>query len=124
MKPPNILWIGKLLESESLAASLEFAGYHVHRESDYQQGLQTLRSIRIDLIVLEHEVSCVQGELVAVRLRSAAPRVPVLLLCRPEDPVNQQVLFVNKILSLGDPEETLLNAVTELLPRRIEQTGT
>ncbi len=124
MNPPTILWIGKLLNSNSLAASLESAGYNVVRESDYQQGVQTLRNSRIDLIVLEHEVSCVQGELAAVRLRNAAPRVPVLLLCRPEDPVSQQVLFVNKILSLSDSEDMLLNAVAELLPRRIEQTGT
>ncbi len=124
MNPPTILWIGKLMDSVSLAESLENAGYDVVRESDYQQGVQRLRNSRIDLIVLEHEVSCVQGELVAVRLRSAAPRVPVLLLCRPEDPVNQQVLFVNKILSLSDPEDILLSAVAELLPRRIEQTGT
>ena len=124
MNPPTILWIGKLMDSVSLAESLENAGYDVVRESDYQQGVQTLRNSRIDLIVLEHDVSCVQGELVAVRLRSAAPRVPVLLLCRTEDPVNQQVLFVNKILSLSDPEDILLSAVAELLPRRIEQTGT
>jgi hypothetical protein len=45
-------------------------------------------------------------------------------LCRPNDPVSQQVLFVNKILDLSDPEEKLLSAVAELLPWRIEQTGT
>lgn len=124
MNPPTILWIGKLLNSPSLAASLENAGYHVLSEDDFQQGLDVLRSRRIQLIVLEHEVSCVQGELVAVRLKSAAPKIPVLLLCRPNDPVNQQALFVNKILALDEPEESLLNAVEELLPRRIEQTGT
>ncbi|HEX2328249.1 MAG TPA: hypothetical protein VHN74_05975 [Candidatus Angelobacter sp.] len=124
MNAPTILWIGKLLNSAPLAEGLETAGYDVLRESDFQEGLQTLRHSRIDLIVLEHEVSCVQGELVAVRLRSAAPRIPVLLLCRPNDPVSQQVLFVNKILDLSDPEEKLLSAVAELLPWRIEQTGT
>ena len=38
--------------------------------------LQVLRSGEIDLVVLESPKSCVQGELLAVRLKNIAARFP------------------------------------------------
>ena len=65
---------------------------------DISDGLQVLRSGNIDLVVLESPVSCVQGELLAVRLKNVAADVPVLLLCDPLDKATPQVFFVNLIL--------------------------
>src|SRR6185437_15711952 len=83
----RILWIGNRNQSREVAEAIEKAGYEV--------------SVTADLTaVLENETSCVQGELVAVRLKGVAPKVPILLLCEPLDSGAPQVFFVNLILSL------------------------
>lgn len=85
--------------------------------------METLRKQAVDLIVLENEISCVQGELAAVRLKSAAPRVPILLLCDPVQPGTPQAFFVNMILALRSGPELLLRAVQTLLPNRSRRTA-
>ena len=95
--------------------------------NDLSAAVETLRNREIQLIVLENDASCVQGELAAVRLKSAAPRVPILLLCDPLDAAASlpQALFVNLILGLKTAPELLLRAIETLLPHPAgRKTGT
>jgi DNA-binding response OmpR family regulator len=121
----TILWIGDRHESPEIAERLHAPRYHVIAAKDVVSALEELRQQEIDLIVMENETSCVQGELGAVRLKSAAPRVPILLLCDPLDSGTPQVFFVNLILALRTSPELLLRAIETLVPRRaFRKTGT
>lgn len=112
----TLLWIGTRHESPELASGLQEAGYRIILSADVASTMESLRNEAIDLIVLENETSCVQGELAAVRLKSAAPRVPILLLCDPVDSGTPQAFFVNLILALRSGPELLLRAIETLLP--------
>jgi hypothetical protein len=112
----TLLWIGKRHQSPEIAAGIQKAGYRVINTSDVPTTMETLRKDPIDLIVLENETSCVQGELAAVRLKSAAPRVPILLLCDPVQSGTPQVFFVNMIVALRSGPELLMRAIETLLP--------
>jgi hypothetical protein len=112
----TLLWIGNRHQSPEVAEGLQHASYRVIAASDLPGTMETLRKEHIDLIVLENEVSCVQGELPAVRLKTAAPRVPILLLCDPVQTETPQAFFVNMILALRSGPELLLRAIETLLP--------
>jgi hypothetical protein len=112
----TLLWIGKRHGVPEIASGLQQAGYRIITGSDVVSTVETLRREHVDLIVLENEISCVQGELAAVRLKSAAPKVPILLLCDPIDSGTPQVFFVNLILALRSGPELLLQAIETLLP--------
>jgi PleD family two-component response regulator len=121
----RILWIGNRNQSREVAEAVEKAGYEVSVTADLTAALETLRKQQIALIVLENETSCVHGELVAVRLKGVAPKVPILLLCEPLDSGAPQVFFVNLILSLRAAPELLLRSIQTLVPyQSSRKTGT
>jgi len=121
----KVLWIGNEMHSPIIEAGLSRAGCRQIRALDITDRLQVLRSEDIDLIVLESPASCVQGELLAVRLKNVAADVPVLLLCDPLDKATPQVFFVNLILGMNASPELLLKAIQTLLPSHPEKkTGT
>lgn len=121
----TLLWIGGRYESGGFSALLTKSGYGLVTAADLPAGLEAVRKHHVGLIVLENEISCVQGELAAVRLKSAAPRIPILLLCEPLGSAAPQVFFVNLILGLKAAPELLLRAVKTLLPQRsVRKTGT
>src|SRR5450432_1563765 len=121
----TVLWIGNEMYSPVIEAGLSRAGCHQVRVGDIADGLQVLRTGEINLIVLESPTSCVQGELLAVRLKNVTAHVPILLLCDPLDKGTPQVFFVNLILGMNASPELLLKAIQTLLPSRPhKKTGT
>ena len=121
----TLLWIGNRHETPDLAARLSESQYRVVATRDVVSALDKLRHEEIHLIVMENDTSCVQGELGAGRLKSVAPRVPILLLCDPRDSGTPQVFFVNLILGLKTSGELLMRAIETLAPHRIlRKTGT
>jgi len=119
----TLLWIGNRHGSPAITGGVEQAGYRLITASDLTDGLASLRKEEVSLIILENEVSCVQGELAAVRLKSAAPRVPILLLCDPLDSATPQAFFVNVILGLQANPELLLRAIRTLVPQQARKTA-
>jgi DNA-binding NtrC family response regulator len=121
----RVLWIGNRDESTEIAKMIRKAGYGLSTATDLTTAVETLRQQQIGLIVLENETSCVQGELTAVRLKSVAPKVPILLLCEPLDSGTPQAFFVNLILSLRAAPELLLRSIRTLVPlESSRKTGT
>lgn len=120
----TLLWVGDRHQTPEVAAGLKKGGCNVLTSSDIAGTVAILRSQSVDLIVLENETSCVQGELAAVRLKSAAPRVPILLLCDPVDSGKPQAFFVNLILATRTSPELLLRSIRTLLPGAGRKTGT
>ena len=123
VRKASILWIGNSPQSP-FARELARHGFSFNCVSDTDSALHELRAGEADLIVLEQE-SCLRGELAAVKFKSAAPKVPILLLCDPQEPGATQVFFVNMILNSETTPEILLRAIESLLPAALqERTGT
>jgi DNA-binding response OmpR family regulator len=122
----TLLWIGNRHQVNGLATRLLLANYRLIIVEDVASALREIGSQDISLIIMENETSCVKGELAAVRLKSAAPEVPILLLCDPLDSGTPQVFFVNLILGSNVSPELLFRAIETLVPRRakLKKTGT
>lgn len=119
----SILWIGNSPQS-MFEKQMARRGFAFSCVSEIDTALHELRAGQADLIVLEEE-SCLKGELAAVKFKSAAPKVPILLLCNPHEPGAAQVFFVNMILTSESSPEILLQAIESLLPAmQHEKTGT
>lgn len=69
----RLLWIGK---ESPVVGLLNRNGYHVNVAVGVEDAVGDLRASPPDLVILDKN-SCVQGELAAVRLKSAAPKVPI-----------------------------------------------
>lgn len=123
VRKTSILWIGNSPQS-LIAKEMKRRGFALNSVSDTEAALHELRAGQADLIVLEQE-SCLRGELAAVKFKSAAPKVPILLLCDPQEPGAAQVFFVNMILNSETSPELLLRAIESLVPSFAhEKTGT
>lgn len=122
VRKASILWIGN--SSQPLAREMVRRGFSFNSVSDTDYALHEVRAGQADLIVLEQE-SCLKGELAAVKFKSAAPKIPILLLCDPQEPGAAQVFFVNMILTSESSPEVLMRAIESLLPAvHEEKTGT
>jgi hypothetical protein len=119
----TLLWIGKRHASPAISGGVKGAGYRLITACDLTEGLSNLRKEQVSLVILENDVSCVQGELAAVRVKSAAPRIPILLLCDPLDSATPQAFFVNLILGLQANPELLLRAIATLVPQQTRKTA-
>lgn len=122
----TLLWIGNRHQATGLSTRLKQANYQLVIVDDVASALREIESQEITLIIMENERSCVQGELAAVHLKSAAPDIPILLLCDPLDSGTPQVFFVNLILGSDVSPELLFRAIETLVPRRakLKKTGT
>lgn len=116
----RLLWIGK---ESPVVGLLNRNGYHVNVAVGVEDAVGDLRASPPDLVILDKN-SCLQGELAAVRLKSAAPKVPILLICEPRESGAPQVFFVNMILSSATSPELVMRAIASLLPATHHRTGT
>jgi|SRR5215469_11185974 len=89
---------------------LEGEGYSVFLASSGLEGLEMLRSSRVEAVVLDYRMPHMSGDVVALEIRKHWPSIPIVLLSGypqdvPEDMLNQVNAFVCKG---GDPIELLL----------------
>ena len=122
----TLLWIGNRHQAPAISTRLREANYQLVIVDGVAAALTELKRQDISLIVMENESSCVQGEIAAMHLKSAAPEIPILLLCDPLDSGTPQVFFVNLILGSNVSPELLFGAIETLVPRRakLKKTGT
>ena len=121
---PALLWVTNGSKPAAMLPFLGESGYATFNAFNVAEALQILRTHRVALTILENEVSCIKGELAAVRLKSAAPRIPILLICESVNPSPPQAMFVDAILPNSATAEEVLNYVRRLLkPAKVERTG-
>ena len=96
---------------------LEDFGYKVLTSSGAREGLEVLRRMPIDAVILDYQMPEMNGELVAAEMKRTKPRVPILMLSGWVSLRESALLLVDEFVAKGDPVEFLLLAVQQVLSR-------
>ncbi len=105
----GVLWSRHLL--------LEKAGYSVLSAADGEQALRLFAANTVDLVILDYEMPGLGGVDVAAHIKSARPRVPVILVSAQLF-ADQALPGVDVAISKGQGPAVLLEKIKELLALR------
>jgi CheY-like chemotaxis protein len=107
--------INGLTGRESL---LRLQGYDVLVTTSGQQGLELLRSLEVDAVVLDYYMPEMMGDVVAARMKQLKPEVPILLLSAQDDLPQAALRTSDIFLSKSAPPDQFVYAVRELVEAR------
>jgi DNA-binding response OmpR family regulator len=79
--------------TEHLSRILEKAGFVVTVATDGEEGLELIRSIRPDLVLLDIDLPKLDGRLVLLRVRGDKDQTPIILLTKYSDIASEVVGF-------------------------------
>ncbi len=109
---PNILEITKL--------TLEKDGYSVMTTQEWHSGLDIVKQAPIDLVILDYEMPDIRGHEIALWIRLAKPKVPIILYsAAPDIPPTAKTLMDACIPKEADCS-SLLAAISGLIMQRNE----
>lgn len=94
---------------------LESQGYRVMTAENGVEGLAIFSSSAIDFVILDYMMPGMNGDVVAERMKSLKPAVPILLLSAYVELPRETLATVDKYLTKGDGPPEMLRAVAELL---------
>jgi two-component system, NtrC family, C4-dicarboxylate transport response regulator DctD len=105
------------------AQVLKAAGYKVLCAASGSHGLELFAAHRMDLVILEHQMTGRNGECVAAVMRKAQPDMPILLYSG-HAPVSKSTLdLMNGFMPKGTLPFLLLRAVRVLFRARPARPG-
>lgn len=97
---------------------LEDNGYAVIEATGGTEGLKLFRSYPIDAVVLDYQMPGMSGDLIADKMKTLKPQVPILLLSAYGPLPKNKLRSVDRFLSKSQPAETLLISLHAMLQRR------
>ena len=124
MRPLRVCIVsGKLLLCvDDRAASLEIRklilereGYEVLTASDGSSGLELFASHAVDLVVLDYNMPEPNGAVVARKMRSLKPEVPVIMLSAYFEPPAEAEQFIDAYVAKGQNPRVLLKQIGQLI---------
>ena len=95
--------------------TLESQGYRVRTAENGAVGLAIFSSQSIDLVILDYMMRGMNGDVVAEKMKSLKPAVPILLLSAYVDLPSETLAPVDMYLTKGEGAQMMLKAVEELL---------
>ena len=116
---PTLLWIDDFqLGLEMYRAMFERLGYRVLAASSGEKGLQMAASHDIDLVVTDYEMPDMNGEAVALALKTLKPHVPVILFSGSTTLSDRALHLVDACCDKAGSREELLAAIHFLLQKK------
>jgi two-component system, OmpR family, response regulator CpxR len=94
---------------------LEKRGYKVLEATDGSDGLRLLLSHPVDAVILDYQMPGTSGDVVAARMKSFKPQVPIVLLCAFGPLPRNKLKSVDSFLLKSQSPRVLLSALRELL---------
>ena len=116
---PTLLWIDDFqLGLEMYRAMFERLGYCVWTASSGEKGLQIAASRHIDLVVTDYEMPGMNGEAVALAMKTLKPDVPVILFSGSTTLSDRALHLVDACCDKAGSREELLAAIHFLLQKK------
>jgi CheY-like chemotaxis protein len=94
---------------------LEREGYEVLTASDGSSGLELFASHAVDLVVLDYNMPEPNGAVVAQKMRSLKPEVPVIMLSAYFEPPAEAEQFIDAYIAKGQNPRVLLKQIGQLI---------
>lgn len=116
---PTLLWIDDFqLGLEMYRAMFERLGYRILTASSGEKGLQIAASHDVDLVVTDYEMPGMNGEAVALALKTLKPHVPVILFSGSTTLSDRALHLVDACCDKAGSREELLAAIHFLLQKK------
>jgi CheY-like chemotaxis protein len=97
---------------------LEREGYEVLTASDGVAGLELFEARSVDLVVLDYQMPEPNGAVVAKKMRSLKPEVPVIMLSAYFETPPDAAGFIDAYVTKGQNPRVLLDQITRLIMGR------
>ena len=97
---------------------LEENGYKVLEATGGLEGLKLFLSHPVDAVVLDYQMSDMNGDVVAAAMKRFRSQVPIMLLSSQELLPKNKLRSVDCFLSKSQPSKTLLATLQDLLDSR------
>ena len=97
---------------------LEENGYKVLEATGGVEGLELFLSHPVDAVVLDYQMSDMNGDVVAAAMKRFRSQVPIMLLSSQELLPKNKLRSVDCFLSKSQPSKTLLATLQKLLEGR------
>jgi CheY-like chemotaxis protein len=94
---------------------LETEGHAVLTAENGPSALALFSSQAVDLVVLDFAMPGMDGGMVAEKMKTLKPAVPIVMLSAYLDLPAETVAKVDKLLTKGEPPRLFLRTITELL---------
>lgn len=94
---------------------LEQNGYHVLEATNGDEGLELFLAQPVDAVILDYQIRGMSGDVVAAKMKSISPQVPILLLSAYGPLPRAKLKAVDAFLSKSQPPMILLSTLQQML---------
>jgi len=94
---------------------LEQNGYHVVEATNGPEGLELFLSQPVDAVILDYQIPGMSGDVVAAKMKSISPQIPILLLSAYGPLPKAKLKAVDAFLSKLQPPGILLSTLQQML---------
>ena len=94
---------------------LEQNGYQVLEATNGPEGLEIFASKPVDAVILDYQIPGMSGDVVAAKMKSISPQVPILLLSAYGPLPKAKLKKVDAFLSKMQPPMILLSTLQQML---------
>jgi len=109
---------------EVMNARLRLLGYKVLTASNGTDALKLFTENYIDLAVVDYYMPGMNGDLVALEMKTLRPGVPVIIFSGVFTLAEMVIAYVDGFVSTSDDPDALVRKISEILePRRTARAG-
>lgn len=104
-----------LLHLETMEARLRLLGYNVLIARNGAEALEMFAAHPIDLAIVDYYMPGMNGDFVAIEMKSRRPEVPVIIFSGAFTLSEMVIALVDGFVSTSNEPEALLNKIAEVL---------
>jgi len=97
---------------------LENHGYDVIEATDGSESLRIFRSYPVDAVVLDYQMPGMNGDVIADKMKTLKPQVPIMLLSAYGPLPKHKLKSVDKFVSKSQSPESMLSSLHRMIEAR------
>jgi len=118
----KVLWVeGRWVSNPSFIPVLRSKGFSVDTVSNGKQALSQIKKQEPAIVVVDAASMRTSGTRICKSIRQQVNGMPILLISSPEKSVDEDIDYVNTVLTLPFTSRKLINRIIPLMPNEKDQ---